>query len=451
MKLLVTYILVQFIFSHMDTLVLINDKVITKNDFLRRSEYTIRPVYCNSDNNIDKKIILNSLIAEKLFAIENFDFEIKDKKMLNSINGIKEQTMRKVMIEEHVNDNLFVQKEKLNDLYQRSLFKYDISFIVIKNFKYDKFTLQGSLLDIAENLNLSPSFKEISFFNCDNNEIFNYFYFNKNDVNKGDLIGPIILPNNEAILVQVAKKISNVSLNQLSQIDRYKRIEDYYVEYQSSILREEFVHKVMKGKQIVFEDDVFINLANYFYSSDSSIKIDSDKILFILDEKHWKISDIIDINNNRPLVFRDSYTNKIDFYEQFKFALVDLVRDFYLTNKAYSYGYDNHSIVVKEVEVWTDYMLAYDMKNQVIANGLEIKKYNNEYDLIRNVLTPKSEDLFKKYSDNIIVDVDMFNDIKLSGIDMVVINANQPYQLLVPLFPKLTMKNNLNYGIKKPT
>ena len=91
------------------------------------------------------------------------------------------------------------------------------------------------------------------------------------------------------------------------------------------------------------------------------------------------------------------------------------------------------------------------MKNQLFSNSSEIEDIKNEYDLIKNILNPKSEILFRKYSDQIIVDVDMFNDIKLSSIDMVAININQPYQLLVPLFPKLTTKNNLNYGIKKPT
>ena len=89
-----------------DTLILINDKVITKNDFIKRAEYTIRPNYCNSKSNLDKKIILNSLIAEKLYAIENSESEIDDYKVLNSIKGIEEQTMRKVMLEDYVNHNL---------------------------------------------------------------------------------------------------------------------------------------------------------------------------------------------------------------------------------------------------------------------------------------------------------------------------------------------------------
>ena len=48
----------------------VGEKFITIQDFIRRAEYTIRPDYCRQDNYIHKKIILNSLIAEKLASLE---------------------------------------------------------------------------------------------------------------------------------------------------------------------------------------------------------------------------------------------------------------------------------------------------------------------------------------------------------------------------------------------
>ena len=53
-----------------DVLARVGDRVITTQDFIRRAEYTIRPDYCRQSNYIHKKIVLNSLIAEKLIAIE---------------------------------------------------------------------------------------------------------------------------------------------------------------------------------------------------------------------------------------------------------------------------------------------------------------------------------------------------------------------------------------------
>ena len=62
----------------------VGEKLITIQDFIRRSEYTIRPDYCRQDNYIHKKIVLNSLIAEKLTSLEfekqNSKFQSKDQK-----------------------------------------------------------------------------------------------------------------------------------------------------------------------------------------------------------------------------------------------------------------------------------------------------------------------------------------------------------------------------------
>ena len=58
----------------------IGDREITVNDFIKRCEYVPRPNYCKNNNYVHKTIALNSLIAEKLLAIEyekkNFIFII---------------------------------------------------------------------------------------------------------------------------------------------------------------------------------------------------------------------------------------------------------------------------------------------------------------------------------------------------------------------------------------
>ena len=54
-------------------LALVADRAITIQDFIRRSEYTIRPAYCRQSNYLHKKIVLNSLIAENFTALETDD------------------------------------------------------------------------------------------------------------------------------------------------------------------------------------------------------------------------------------------------------------------------------------------------------------------------------------------------------------------------------------------
>ena len=59
----------QFVFEK-SVLVQIDNHIILKNEFIQRAEYVLRPNYCSNSNNVHKQIVLNSLIAEKLLAIE---------------------------------------------------------------------------------------------------------------------------------------------------------------------------------------------------------------------------------------------------------------------------------------------------------------------------------------------------------------------------------------------
>ncbi len=449
MKILIIYLLTQLIICNQDTLILIQDKVITKNDFIRRAEYTIRPDYCKSNNNVHKKVILNSLIAEKLFAIENSDNKIKNESVLDYIDGIKKQAMRKVMLEEYVNKNIKLDDNLIAKLYNNAQLEYNVNFITLNKTQISQINSTASFIEIAKELKIKPETKNINFFNCTNKQIWNQFY-NKETILEGDLIGPILSSNEDAILISVLKKKRKTIINQQSQIEQYNKIRDYYIEMESSKIRQELISKLMNKKEMKFDKNTFINFANQYYENKKGIEVDTEKTLFSLDGKLWTVQDVINIINSHPLVFRESYLNRKEFYTQFKFALADLVRDYFLTNKAVQENYENHPAVINEVNVWNDYTLAINKKNQILSENIMSNNYSSEYDLVKNILNQESESLFNQYSESIVIDVDMFNEIELSRTDMIVININKPYQLTVPPFPTLTIKNNLNYGVKKP-
>ena len=77
----------------------IGNRLITVNDYIKRCEYVPRPNYCKNNNYIHKKIALNSLIAEKLLALE---FEKKKLNFTNAqknlITGRKEQSLSLIHI-----------------------------------------------------------------------------------------------------------------------------------------------------------------------------------------------------------------------------------------------------------------------------------------------------------------------------------------------------------------
>ena len=109
----------------------INDRVITKEDFILRSEYTIRPTYCKSNNQIHKKIILNSLIAEKLMALEVEPYISPENFSDNFLNGIKEQYMRDYLLKDKVYSKIKVDSEINKQYLKNSTRTYKIKFLAI--------------------------------------------------------------------------------------------------------------------------------------------------------------------------------------------------------------------------------------------------------------------------------------------------------------------------------
>ena len=68
--------------------------------------------------------------------------------------------------------------------------------------------------------------------------------------------------------------------------------------------------------------------------------------------------------------------------------------------------------------------------------------------MIEDHLNPYIDQLQTKYDKEIEVDVERFNQIKLTRIDMLVMQQNVPFPLVVPGFPQITTDNKLNYGSK---
>ena len=61
-------------------------------------------------------------------------------------------------------------------------------------------------------------------------------------------------------------------------------------------------------------------------------------------------------------------------------------------------------------------------------------------------MNPKIDSLQKAYSNDIEINMDAFEKIKLTSTDMMVIQRGVPYPILVPSFPIVTSDNRLDYG-----
>ena len=75
------------------------------------------------------------------------------------------------------------------------------------------------------------------------------------------------------------------------------------------------------------------------------------------------------------------------------------------------------------------------------------QNFQKEYmSIIRDHLNAYVDSLQSKYSDHIEINMDKFEELSLTSIDLVVQYTNSPYPIVVPGFPILTDDTNLEYG-----
>jgi len=464
--------------SENDTLVRIGSTVITTDDYLRRAEYTIRPPYCKGDGGIDKKIVLNSLIAEKLIALEAKNKEdniYKNSFFTDFIKGRKEQLMRQILgytegPAKVIPDSVEIKKEFAN-----SCKTYKVKFLIVDNESAIKASdsmkagnsFEKLYYDIMGNDSLQS--KEIEWKSPEDDNIKNALY--SREIKKSDIIGPIEISDTTSIILKVEGWKEQVLLTDKDIRDRLDEVKEKIVEKKGNEIYSEFIQKVMDGKSLLFNKENYPKLLRatdpyYIISSDKkkesfldmafekpgkgliSENIDDIKTLpvFTLDGKTWTTEDLENEMRSHPLVFRKKKFTRKEYPELFKLAVADLIRDKYLTEIAYKRNYDTIEYVKRQTEMWEDASSALFEKYKMLANADTTGK--NWMYTIEQYMEPLTDSLIQKYSGIIEINTDLFNKIKLTRIDLVTLEPGTPYPVYVPSFPMLTTKNKIDYGRK---
>ena len=97
--------------------------------------------------------------------------------------------------------------------------------------------------------------------------------------------------------------------------------------------------------------------------------------------------------------------------------------------------------------MWKDALVAQYQKNHYLSTSVENPPDSvNTYLLVTDYIESYIDELQAKYDDRIEVNVEEFNKIKLTRIDMMVLQERVPFPIMVPAFPQLTTDNRLDYG-----
>lgn len=455
----------------------IENRVITVNDFLKRCEYSPRPAYCNGDNFIHKKISLNSLIAEKILAIE-FD---RNNQAINEnqryfIEGRKEQLMRHLMLKKYGYEDIQLDSILLMQQYQLRKRTYEVEYVIKNENVLKELNAKENIVTSKENAPV-PSVNNISSKNLSYNDqmvdsIRELLFSSGPELNQ--VYGPYIATDSTVFYMKVSGWITGVNISDQQKKDTWESVKNEMTEAQALKKYSSYISNLMRDKKIKYDErnfEIFAKLVSNVYKiekfkkekmiqssiseSNNAVQIETlnlaknmkEKIILHHDGKNWTINEIMSLIKKHPLVFRKKNINPNNFTNELKFSLADLFRDMHIIKQGYDLGLDQNINVKSETNKWQDYIKSELIKTKYAKSfqkNSNSNDRNNQYKLITN----KIDSLQKAYSNKIKINTDKFEEIELLSIDLFGMYSNQAYNNLEPPFPILTDDHLLDYGSK---
>ncbi len=464
----------------------IGGKTISQNEFIRRAEYTIRPGYCRGDDYIQRKIVLNSLVAEKLLALEAGDHNalLQNEEWQLYLQGRKEQAMRQWLYYKEGYEKVALDTAEVKKLFAVAGRKYKIAYYTIKDDTVaalvkkelqeqgkafeEVYSTTGSLAGIPQ--------REVAW-NSSEHEVIHSALFTET-LKKDQVIGPLKIENNYHTVVKVLGWTEEVAITDVQIQKRWREVSEKLAGQKAAAVFEQYAQNVMRGKRIEFNPSTFRKAVtsvapHYLKSFDEKQSTvnqqlwnqqDNENILtqmgtsfdaildepfFRIDGRVWTIRDFEREIKIHPLVFRQRRISKGDFAEQFKLAVVDMVRDRYLADEAYQKGHDRAEAVQRNVEMWRDNLLFLYQLNARLKRIGKHGNFSKDYlNIVEADLNPYVDSLQAKYGNQIEINTGAFEKIKLTNIDMVALQKNVPFPVVVPGFPVITTDHQLDYGKK---
>lgn len=461
----------------------IGNKSISLNEFIRRAEYTIRPAYCKKDNYIHKKIILNSLIAEKLFANEagSRNILIENEGFQRYLRGRREQAMRQVFYFDGFHNKVTLDPEEVAQIARLSNREYQIAYFTVGDSakahaarkKLDNGHPFSEVFHTLSSLEEVPQ-RVVTWGTHEHAGIHAALY--TKSLEKDQVVGPVQTDPESFTFIQIKGWIDHVRITEKEILEREEDVsEGLRTQYGHSAFTE-YVKELMKGKEVTFFEKPFKEVVRiygsvYFKSNqekedafhkqfwqheinhvtldDFWAKLESiqDVSFLEIDGDVWTVKDLLKEMDVHPLVFRKKRMDQEEFAEQFKLAVVDLIRDKHITEDAYKKGYDKAPVVIRSMNMWQDSFLSIYHRNQYLESAGKLKSlHKNTLSVIKNVLNPYVDKLQNKYSKKIEIDMDAFEEIELTHIDAFMLQENVPFPVIVPNFPVLTTDHLIDYG-----
>ena len=329
------------------------------------------------------------------------------------------------------------------------------------------------LLTESYNLKDIPQ-RNVIFNNHENQVIINTLY--TKDRKKGEVIGPIQIDNEHHMFLKINGWTDTPVITNKQIFEKHKKVKEFLEVREGNAIYKRMIQKIMESKKIDFNQKVFFKFTDlvapiYLKSNkekeelfllgiwEDSIEKEKylntfddledikDEVIFHIDGNKWTVGRLMEELKRHPFVFRKKSIPNKEFGFQLQLAIIDLVRDKYLTEVAYKKNIDSNPNIVRNTEMWEDNLKAINFKyNYMQQRGIDSLFSVDHIFVLENYLNSFVDSLQNKYSESIHINLKEFNKISLTRIQMSATYSNAAYKLIVPNFPILTTSFSLDYG-----
>jgi len=465
------------------TLAAVGDKrIITADDFAQRALYAKRPEYCAENHFIHKKIILNSLIAEKICALE----EGEDNLLTSSprfqvyLKSLRELAMRHQLF---LND--FYKPAKADSIELEKALRvahrvYEIAYFTladrqsadsVRHLLYAKQNTFSHVLSRIANVDSLPT-RKVKWLTEQNGILKEKLY--QDSVKTGTLMGPIQHTDSSWILIKVldvqekglkneiqqhaTKSILKEKLrgeNAVHAFEQYKSrlVKSTFVSFDSTIL-----HTVLDTIRVIYAHSQIVGKKSgnqYWRHKDNCLQFDElvnhfeqqrNEMFFHVNGTAWTVERFLLEVASHPLRLDCRHIND-QLAHHFKNAVVDLLRDKAITDESYNRGYDQLEKIDHYVLMFKDAYVAELHREFYLQDIGKQADFTSSYTYVtKQYLNPYIQNLLMKYADEIVVNNQLLQKIDLNNYYSFAFDDNNPASLLVPRFPILTTRKWLDYS-----
>ena len=376
--------------SNETVLVQIADRSVTVQDFLNRMELSPRPFYCRGSSEEEKAIALNSMIAEKILAIEagHQCKPLKNELFSAYIKGRKEQLMRDKLYEIEAMNKVRLDSITVKKGIKAAQMSYEVEFFMlpketaakIQNMLTEKHNTASGIFEQLSETNL-PQSRRVNYLDNDVMPI-QEALFNK-PVPENEVVGPINIDDENYLFMRIKDFKYSPALSVTEHARRAELVIEKMTFEQARAHWDDYVYRVMDGKNIRFDRSTFEALLKMFSAKtmgdDSNPKSDditgdmNDIIInqddefaaflresfFSIDGEVWTVGDFRKLVMSHPIVFRDDEINSPrEFVKAFRAAVLDVIQDHAINQEGYKRNIDKLPGIQRKTLIWQDFFVA---------------------------------------------------------------------------------------------